>query len=95
MADTGEYFCNSGVESASTPFLDEVPIRFGIDNPEQHYHVRVIHAPSFAAAVTPMLACNALIEIDISAILCAAGSIACQPVVVQYVSWILGLLATK
>ena len=30
---------------AGTPFLKEVPIRFGIDNPEKHYHVPLLASP--------------------------------------------------
>ena len=36
----GPYFAKAGLPTDGMPFLDEVPIRFGIDNPEEHYHVR-------------------------------------------------------
>ena len=35
----------AGVPTSGTPFLAEVPIRFGIDNPEQHYHVPLLCSP--------------------------------------------------
>ena len=41
----GEYFAIAGVPSAGTPFLGEVPICFGIDNPEKHYHVPLLCSP--------------------------------------------------
>jgi len=41
----GEYFAGAGVPTAGTPFLDEVPIRFGIDDPESHYHVPLLVSP--------------------------------------------------
>ena len=41
----GEYFQAAGVTVAPTPFLGDVPIRFGIDNPEEHYHVPLLCSP--------------------------------------------------
>lgn len=41
----GEYFAAAGVPVAATPFLGDVPIRFGIDNPEEHYHVPLLCSP--------------------------------------------------
>lgn len=50
----GDYFaaqCLSGAGGGAgggvggTPFLDEVPLRFGIDNPEAHYHVPLLASP--------------------------------------------------
>ena len=41
----GEYFAAKGVATAPTPFLGDVPIRFGIDNPEEHYHVPLLCSP--------------------------------------------------
>ena len=35
----------SGVPVAAQPFLGDVPIRFGIDNPEEHYHVPLLCSP--------------------------------------------------
>lgn len=40
-----EYFAGAGVPTACTPFLDEVPIRFGISDPESHYHVPLLVSP--------------------------------------------------
>jgi len=40
-----EYFAGAGVPTAGTPFLDEVPIRFGIGDPEDHYHVPLLVSP--------------------------------------------------
>ena len=41
----GDYFAAKGVATAPTPFLGDVPIRFGIDNPEEHYHVPLLCSP--------------------------------------------------
>ena len=41
----GEYFASAGVPAAPTPFLDVVPLAFGIDNPEKHYHVPLLCSP--------------------------------------------------
>jgi hydroxyisourate hydrolase len=41
----GEYFASVGVPTARTPFLDEVPIRLGIDDPDSHYHVPLLVSP--------------------------------------------------
>lgn len=41
----GEYFAVAGVPIAGTPFLGDVPLRFGIDNPESHYHVPLLCSP--------------------------------------------------
>jgi hydroxyisourate hydrolase len=41
----GTYFARVGTSMAGTPFLNEVPIRFGIDNPEDHYHVPLLLSP--------------------------------------------------
>jgi 2-oxo-4-hydroxy-4-carboxy-5-ureidoimidazoline decarboxylase len=41
----GPYFAKSGLNTSGTPFLDDVPIRFGIDNPEDHYHVPLLVSP--------------------------------------------------
>lgn len=37
----GEYF----VEEGDPPFLDRVPIRFGISDPDSHYHVPLLASP--------------------------------------------------
>ncbi len=41
----GDYFRASGTEFAPPPFLDEVPVRFGVANPDQHYHVPLLLSP--------------------------------------------------
>mmetsp|Transcript_37439 Transcript_37439/g.54803 ORF Transcript_37439/g.54803 Transcript_37439/m.54803 type:complete len:355 (-) Transcript_37439:668-1732(-) len=41
----GDYFASKNNELTGTPFLDEVPIRFGIDDPEEHYHVPLLVSP--------------------------------------------------
>lgn len=40
-----DYFASKGTFSSGTPFLDEVPIRFGIDSPDEHYHVPLLASP--------------------------------------------------
>jgi len=41
----GDFFAAAGVPTSGTPFLRDVPLRFGIDNPEQHYHVPLLCSP--------------------------------------------------
>jgi 2-oxo-4-hydroxy-4-carboxy-5-ureidoimidazoline decarboxylase len=41
----GDYFKTSGVALSAQPFLDVVPIRFGISEPEGHYHVPLVATP--------------------------------------------------
>ena len=41
----GDYFATAGVPVAGTPFLADVPLRFGIDDPEAHYHVPLLCSP--------------------------------------------------
>ena len=43
----GDYFAAGGVSMApaGTPFLRDVPLRFGIDNAEAHYHVPLLCSP--------------------------------------------------
>jgi 2-oxo-4-hydroxy-4-carboxy-5-ureidoimidazoline decarboxylase len=41
----GAYFGARGVPAASPAFLDVVPIRFGIAEPEGHYHVPLLATP--------------------------------------------------
>jgi 2-oxo-4-hydroxy-4-carboxy-5-ureidoimidazoline decarboxylase len=40
-----DYFARKGTFTSGTPFLDTVPIRFGIDNPDDHYHVPLLVSP--------------------------------------------------
>ena len=41
----GEYFTRKGVALASPPFLDIVPVRFGIADPAASYHVPLLCSP--------------------------------------------------
>ena len=43
----GAYFAASGRESpvADPPFLDRVPVRFAVADPEAHYHVPLLVSP--------------------------------------------------
>jgi hydroxyisourate hydrolase len=40
-----EYFRAQGVQLPAPPFLDRVPIRFGIADPAGHYHVPLLCTP--------------------------------------------------
>jgi hydroxyisourate hydrolase len=40
-----DYFASQGTYFSGTPFLSEVPLRFGIDNPDDHYHVPLLVSP--------------------------------------------------
>ena len=42
---TGAYFRTAGVTLTDPPFLDQVPIRFGIAHADQHYHVPLLISP--------------------------------------------------
>ena len=42
---TADYFASRGTYTSGTPFLDVIPIRFGIDNPDDHYHVPLLVSP--------------------------------------------------
>jgi len=41
----GDYFRSCGVARDARPFLDVVPVRFGIAEPEGHYHVPLVATP--------------------------------------------------
>lgn len=41
----GEYFRQAGAVLSDPPFLDAVPIRFGIASATDHYHVPLLIAP--------------------------------------------------
>jgi 5-hydroxyisourate hydrolase len=41
--DVGEYFGRT--EIPDPPFLDQVPIRFGVAEPDAHYHVPLLASP--------------------------------------------------
>lgn len=40
-----DYYRSKGVEVDGVPFLDDVVIRFGLDNPDAHYHVPLLVSP--------------------------------------------------
>ena len=42
---TGDYFRRRRAELADPPFLDVIPIRFGVADPQAHYHVPLIVSP--------------------------------------------------
>jgi 5-hydroxyisourate hydrolase len=41
----GPYFEARGAVDGRLPFLDDVPVRFGIADPEAHYHVPLLVSP--------------------------------------------------
>lgn len=41
----GDYFAGKNIAAGDTPFLDEVPVRFGIDDSDAHYHVPLLVSP--------------------------------------------------
>jgi 2-oxo-4-hydroxy-4-carboxy-5-ureidoimidazoline decarboxylase len=41
----GSYFAARGLDLPAQPFLGEVPLRFGISEPEGHYHVPLVMTP--------------------------------------------------
>jgi 5-hydroxyisourate hydrolase len=43
--ETGAYWRGLGTATAEPPFLDLVPIRFGIADPDAHYHVPLLCSP--------------------------------------------------
>jgi 2-oxo-4-hydroxy-4-carboxy-5-ureidoimidazoline decarboxylase len=43
--EIGDYFRAKGVPASSPAFLDVVPLRFGIAEPEGHYHVPLLATP--------------------------------------------------
>jgi 5-hydroxyisourate hydrolase len=40
-----EYFARAGAAPADPPFLERVPVEFGIADPRQHYHVPLLCSP--------------------------------------------------
>lgn len=42
---TGAYLDQNGLATGELKFLDEIPIRFGIDDEEAHYHVPLLLSP--------------------------------------------------
>ena len=41
----GDYFRRRRAELAEPPFLDVIPIRFGVADPQAHYHVPLLVSP--------------------------------------------------
>jgi hydroxyisourate hydrolase len=41
----GDYFASNSTFTSGQPFLDVIPLRFGIDNPDDHYHVPLLVSP--------------------------------------------------
>ena len=41
----GDYFRRQRAELADPPFLDLIPIRFGLADPQAHYHVPLLVSP--------------------------------------------------
>lgn len=41
----GEYFSAQAIETPTPPFLDQIPIRFGIADPSADYHVPLLTSP--------------------------------------------------
>lgn len=41
----GRYYAERNVPLSDPPFLDEIPLRFGISAPEDHYHVPLLITP--------------------------------------------------
>lgn len=41
----GEYFARRGVEMSDPPFLDQIPLRFSVSEPEGHLHVPLLVTP--------------------------------------------------
>jgi len=40
-----DYFASKGTFVSGVPFLDQVPLRFGLDDPDEHYHVPLLVSP--------------------------------------------------
>jgi 5-hydroxyisourate hydrolase len=43
--EVGAYFAARATTTATLPFLDRVPIRFGVADPGAHYHVPLLVSP--------------------------------------------------
>lgn len=41
----GDYFAEQGIETPEPPFLGRVPVRFGLADPDAHYHVPLLVSP--------------------------------------------------
>ncbi|WP_104399474.1 hydroxyisourate hydrolase [Vibrio penaeicida] len=40
-----QYYQDQGIDLGNTPFLDDVVIRFGLDDEDSHYHVPLLVSP--------------------------------------------------
>jgi 2-oxo-4-hydroxy-4-carboxy-5-ureidoimidazoline decarboxylase len=45
MFSVGEYFAGRGVPMSKPPFLDQIPLRFSVSDPEGHLHVPLLVTP--------------------------------------------------
>jgi 2-oxo-4-hydroxy-4-carboxy-5-ureidoimidazoline decarboxylase len=45
MFRVGEYFARRGVPMSEPPFLDQIPLRFSVSDPEGHLHVPLLVTP--------------------------------------------------
>lgn len=45
LFEAGVYFAATGQVTSSPPFLDRIPLRFALENPESHYHVPLLVSP--------------------------------------------------
>ena len=45
LFEVGEYFAGRPETEGELPFLDRVPLRFGISDPSAHYHVPLLASP--------------------------------------------------
>ena len=45
MFSVGEYFAGRGVPMSDPPFLDQIPLRFSVSEPEGHLHVPLLVTP--------------------------------------------------
>jgi 2-oxo-4-hydroxy-4-carboxy-5-ureidoimidazoline decarboxylase len=45
MFSVGEYFAGRGVPMSDPPFLDRIPLRFSVSDPEGHLHVPLLVTP--------------------------------------------------
>lgn len=41
----GDYFAQQSMNTTTPPFLERVPIQFGIADPKMHYHVPLLTSP--------------------------------------------------
>ena len=41
----GDYFRGLGLALPEPPFLDQIPLEFGVDDAQQHYHVPLLVSP--------------------------------------------------